>query len=219
MAISVNGYDLFIFDLDGTLVDSQKDLTAAANQVRIVKKLPALTINTIRSFVGNGVRILLERTLPGAAPETIDDAVLRFKAYYADHILDTTALYPGIEKVIKDLKGARLAVLTNKPEQFARDILRGLSIDAYFSVVYGGDTGPKRKPDPAPLVEILNALRVRHERAIMIGDGVNDILAARAAGVRCAAVGYGYTDKEELLKHRPDYFFENPEDILSLFVR
>ena len=216
MAIGVNAYDLFIFDLDGTLVDSQQDLTAAANQVRIGQKLPALTLSTIRSFVGNGVRILIERTLPGAAAKTVDEAVRRFKTYYADHLLDNTTLYPGIEKVIKGLKGARLAVLTNKPEQFARNILRGLSIDSYFSVVYGGDTGPKRKPDPAPLIAILNALNVRSESAIMIGDGINDILAAKAAGIPCAAVGYGYTEKEELVKHRPDYFFDAPEDILSL---
>ncbi|MHB9154815.1 MAG: HAD family hydrolase [Endomicrobiales bacterium] len=208
-------YRLILFDLDGTLVNSQNDLAAAVNHVRSLHGKPPLALDAVRSYVGNGVRALTERALPGLLPEDITRSVEQLKNYYRDHALDTTLLYPGINDVLSLLAGKTMAVLTNKPEEFSRKILEGLDIARCFAVIWGGDTGARKKPDPEPVRAIMRQLNVPAEETILVGDGPNDILAAKAAGISSLAVGYGYTGKEELLALSPDYFVSSPLDIVS----
>lgn len=205
---------LVLFDLDGTLVDSQRDLAASINHVRSSRDMPPLELEAVRSYVGDGVRMLVRRALPGLSESELNSAVNSLKDYYREHLLDTTKLYPGIREMLERLGTLPKAVLTNKPEEFSKKILEGLGTASRFRLVWGGDTGERKKPDPLPVRKILEHFGCRTEEAVLVGDGINDIKAAKAAGIRSFAVGYGYTDKDTLLKLQPDYFAATPDEIV-----
>ncbi len=207
-----------IFDLDGTLVDSQNDLASTVNSVRRSYGKPPLSLEVIRSFVGNGVLTLMERALPDEKGGELTRAVEKFKEHYREHLLDTTVPFQGIPGLIKHLKKSHtLAVLTNKPEKNAKAILEGLGLIGYFSLVRGGDSFSVKKPHPGPVIEMLHALGLDPAKTVLAGDGVNDILAARAACIRSIAVGYGYTPKAVLENLSPDLFAATVAELEQLF--
>jgi phosphoglycolate phosphatase len=208
-------FSLLIFDLDGTLVDSQRDLAVSVNFLRKNYGKPPVDLPTLRTYIGNGVISLVERALPGINEKEKGKAVAAFRKHYEEHLLDTTGLFPGIREVLEASRKTSKAVLTNKSEIFSRKILAGLGVIDYFEVIWGGDTGPRNKPSPEPIIHIAGKTRIELETTLMIGDGVNDILSARAAGVSSCAVGWGYTDKSELLALKPDYFAETPLGLKS----
>jgi phosphoglycolate phosphatase len=209
-------FGLLVFDLDGTLADTQYDLAASVNQTRVHYGLPSADIAVIRSYVGNGIAQLLTLALPNVPGEKLPEAVMFFMKHYDEHLLDTTKLFPGIEEVLNGARGVKKAVLTNKSEVFSRKILSGLGIINLFDVVWGGDTGPYRKPSPEPLLNIIGRLRAETKSTLMIGDSSNDILSARGAGAVSCATGWGYTEKEELLGFKPDYFAASPGELPAL---
>ena len=208
-------FSLLIFDLDGTLADTQGDLTASVNHVLSLYGKPAVDIPTIRSYIGNGVVHLIERAIPDMKGNDLAEAVKKFRSYYGEHLLDNTGLFPGIKEVLNGTHGIKKAVLTNKLEIFSRKILSGLDIIGLFDVIWGGDTGPQSKPSPEPLLNIIGKLRAEPASTLMIGDSANDILSARAAGAKSCAAGWGYTDKLELLRLKPDFFAETPMGLKS----
>lgn len=215
-------FDLYIFDLDGTLADSCKDITSAANYARSLKALPPLDAATVRSFIGDGVSTLIERVLNELPKSEALESMEHFNSYYARHLTDSTILYPGIKEILTSLSGAKKAVLSNKPELFSKEILIKLGIAHHFSVIHGGDTSAKRKPSPEPVLNILQKLSCAPGKAIIIGDGINDILAARSCSIKSCAVGYGFTKESDLRALNPDYFAETPKElltVLSLFNR
>lgn len=210
-----NAFDLVVFDLDGTLVDSLDDLTAAANYARAGFAMPPLTPATVRTFIGNGVTALMALVLPDLHEQERARGLQAFLDYYAAHLLDKTILYPGIASVLERRGSCKLAVLTNKMETHSRSILAGLGVLDTFTLVWGSDTLHIRKPSPDALLAMMRRLHVEPGRTLMIGDGVADIRCARAAGVSVIAVGYGYSDPERLKELKPDGFYQRPQELLE----
>jgi phosphoglycolate phosphatase len=210
----LHGIRLVVFDLDGTLVDSSRDLATAVNVTlaRLVPGTPELPHDQVRSFIGDGARILLSRSLAAAGlGRTPEDALPVFLEAYAGCLLDTTRLYPGIDGALAALTGRTLAVLTNKPGALSRRLLEGLGVLSRFAQVLGGDE-IVRKPDPSGLLRLLRENAVPAEAAVMVGDSANDVGTARAAGVACVGVSWGF-DTARLLAAGPDLLIHGPEEL------
>jgi phosphoglycolate phosphatase len=188
-----------IFDLDGTLVDSARDLRDAANILLAEEGLRAVTLGETKAMIGDGVARLVERALAATGGDLARLPVLaeRFLAIYEANASRHTQAYPGVPDTLDVLKrlGLRLAVVTNKPRSATMHILDTLRLAPFFDTVVGGDTLPERKPHPAPILLALKQLGVGPEAALMVGDNYHDMRAARAAGVRAFAVTYGYSHK------------------------
>ncbi|MBI5906115.1 MAG: HAD-IA family hydrolase [Deltaproteobacteria bacterium] len=196
---------LLVFDLDGTLVDSKEDLAAAVNVALESFGVPPLPLSTVCGYVGDGAVALLRRALPpekaGLLPEVLD----RFLSYYRRHLLDTTRPYPGVVDALRKWSGMyRMAVLTNKGLSMTEAILSGLSLDGYFFEVRGGDSFPKKKPDPQGLLHILAEAGAPPGETLMVGDSKNDVLAGRGAGTMTCGVTYGL-GASGFAEHPPDF--------------
>lgn len=211
----------FLFDLDGTLADTLADIAASTNHVRARHGLPALPDATVRTFVGDGARTLLARALhdvlpaEAAARERALDAA--FDVYGEHHQQQCTVharLYPGVREHLQALHGAghALAVVTNKPERFAVPLVAHLGLTPLFRCVLGGDSLPVKKPDPAPLRHALRQLGWPGDAAslamtTMVGDGVQDLRAGRAAGVRTIGCLFGFGEPAKLRAERADGYW------------
>ena len=209
-------YDFLIFDLDGTIVDSIKDITSAVNSVRKEFGFEPLTVAKVRSHIGSGVRALVDKVVPEKNEEVIKEALERFKYHYERCLTDTTVAYDGIEKTLKSLPGKKKAILSNKTETFSREIVKRLGLSKYFVEVWGGDTAGSKKPDPKPILDLIKLTGSDPKRTVMIGDSVNDIKAAQSAGIASLAVLYGYSDTATLKKSNPDWTALTPEDIIKI---
>jgi phosphoglycolate phosphatase len=186
----------FLFDLDGTLADTLADIAASTDHVRAGFGLPPLGAAGVRDLVGHGAGTLLRRALRelGAADgdPLYDRAYEIYAAHHEDQCTRAARLYPGVGTWLDAhaAAGHRFAVVTNKPERFARAVLAHLGVDGHFAVVFGGDTMPARKPDPAPLRAALQ--RLGADAGTMVGDGETDVRAGKAAGLRTIGCLYGY---------------------------
>lgn len=212
----MNSADLLIFDLDGTLADTKADIATAVNLTLGDFGLPEREPAIIYGYVGDGVRKLLQRAFQDQPPTTYNRALRVFRDHYLEHLLDSTRFYPGVEEMLDHFKTKKKAIATNKPLEYTQKIVEGLGAQSRFDLILGGDSTDYLKPHPAILNEVLNRLEIRGKRAIMIGDGVNDILAARSAGIRSCAVGYGLGRKQDLMAAGPDLFCDRPRDLESL---
>jgi phosphoglycolate phosphatase len=180
---------LLVFDLDGTLADTRRDLAASVNAALAALGRSALPVDTVVGFVGDGARNLLTRSLTAAgegqaSTATLDAAMEAFLAHYREHCLIETRAYPGLEQALERLSHYRKSVLTNKPVAPAIRILEGLGLAQHFGQVFGGDNPYGQKPDPAALRRLMELAGARPEETLMIGDGVQDLRAARRAGTR-----------------------------------
>jgi phosphoglycolate phosphatase len=188
-----------IFDLDGTLVDSARDLRDATNALLAEEGLRQVSLDEVKSMIGDGVAKLVQRALSatGGDLERAPELVARFLKIYEANASHHTEAYPGVVDTLAGLRrlGVPLAVVTNKPHAATMEILEALDLRAYFDAVVGGDTLAERKPHPAPILLALDRLGVEPGSALMIGDNYHDVQAARAAGVRAFAVTYGYSHK------------------------
>lgn len=188
------------FDLDGTLVDTAPDLLNALDTILADNKLPTVDRAHARNMIGGGAKMLIQRALTssGVPFSEADLAELnqRFVAHYAAHIADESRPFPGLLPALDHLAaaGARLCVCTNKLESLARNLLDSLDLTDRFAVVTGGDTYARPKPDPLPLSSTIAAAGGALESAIMVGDSITDVRAARATGVPVIAVSFGYTE-------------------------
>ncbi len=182
-----------LFDLDGTLVDSRQDLATAVNLTREEAGLPALPVDVVAGYVGEGVRTLVARAMP-VTGEALDAAVARTGFHYGQHLLDRTALYPGVSAGLAALAelGYKLGLVTNKPQEFSETILAGLGVRACFTVVVGGRKGASLKPDPEPLQCALAALACGPAGSWMVGDHFTDMEAGRRAGMRRCFCRFGF---------------------------
>lgn len=213
--------DLIVFDLDGTLVDSRRDIATSVNELRLGLGRPALPEERIYGYIGNGVRALLARSLEDCLPSNLDRAVAAYLPIYRRHLLDTTTAYPGVREALAELAPeAPLGVLTNKPSPESVLLLEGLGLDRYFRFVFGGEDFPTRKPHPLGLERLLVRAGARRERTLFVGDSVVDFETARNTGVSFGLVWYeasslSRTDLEALA---PDLLFTDWRDLVR-FVR
>ncbi len=184
---------LLVFDLDGTLVDSKQDLALSVNAMRVEMGLSPLPLDLIASYVGHGVTLLVRRSLgTEATEENIEKGIAFFLAYYRDHMLDHTAPYPGVCEALENLDGHKMAVLTNKPVNFSREMLTRLELAPRFAYIYGGNSFPQKKPDPVGLHKLMEDLQISARETLMVGDSDTDILTGRNAGVWTCGVSYGF---------------------------
>ena len=207
--------DLVIFDLDGTLIDSKKDLVNAVNATRAHMHMPPLTDDTVASYIGNGAPILIRRALGEEATEDqVKEALEYFIEYYRDHALDYTRLYDGVEASLARLSsaGVGMAVLTNKPVRISRLILDGLGVRARFGQVYGGNSFDFKKPNPIGIQRLMEEFGAAPGRTMMVGDSSVDIRTARNAQVMSCGVTYGF-QPETLAEPRPDILVDRIEDL------
>lgn len=202
---------LVMFDLDGTLVDSVPDLAAAIDVMLGRLGRPAAGIENVRDWVGNGAAVLVRRALAGSIDhaavddELADEALAIFlEAYSGEHEL--TTVYPGVVALLDWLQRRQvpLAVITNKPHRFVAPLLKQVGLDGYFAWLVGGDTLAQQKPDPAALLHVMCEAGVGPGESLFVGDSRNDVLAARAAGVKVIAVSYGYNHGEPIAAQNPD---------------
>ncbi|MEP7362842.1 MAG: HAD-IA family hydrolase [Acidobacteriota bacterium] len=202
--------DLAVFDLDGTLIDSKRDLAESVNATLGHMGLATLDHRTIESFVGNGAPVLIQRALgQHASDDNIETALAYFLEHYHAHMLDYTTLYPGVRESLGLLHdaGIRLAVLTNKPSRNTTGILSGLGLDTFFVRAYGGNSFPQRKPHPMGLEALMAEFATAPPRILMIGDSAVDIRTARNASVPSAGVTYGF-QPESFETEPPDFVYD-----------
>ena len=207
-----------VFDLDGTLLDTLTDLAASTNYALRSCGMPEHSIDDVRRFVGNGVRMLMTRAVPdGESNPRFDEAFSVFRQHYMQHCLDTTCPYPGIMEALARLKekGMMLAIVSNKM-QAATEELRQHFFSQYIDVAIGESAAIRKKPAPDTVNETLRLLGISHEEAIYVGDSDVDIDTARAAMMPCASVLWGFRDRQFLLNHGATRLLSSPEELLSL---
>jgi phosphoglycolate phosphatase len=208
---------LIIFDLDGTLIDSSKDLALAMNATRLHVGMEPLDPNLIFSCVGNGAAMLVRRALgPDASEELLHEALVFFLKFYREHALGHTQLYPDIRELLEELSraGHQLAILTNKPARISFDILGALKLASHFVRVLGGDSLMAKKPDPLGITTLLTETGFSAGSALMVGDSGVDVRTARNAGVRSCGVTWGF-QPESLQSDPPDILLNAPLELLS----
>ena len=208
--------DLLIFDLDGTLADTKDDLASSVNLTLKDLGLPLKTPEVIRTYVGGGVRRLIQQAV-GEEGERLSEALRIFRKHYLVHLLDKTRLYPGMAEVLEYFRSKKKAVVTNKAKLYTDKILDGLNVTSLFDAIMSGDNGVPLKPDPEMINVVIEELHADRSSTVMIGDGLHDIYASRAAGVAVCAVGYGLGDPVELREARPDFFCDKVDELLTLF--
>lgn len=205
-----------VFDLDGTLVRSGEDLTVAVNHTLQTLRFSALDANTIKGFVGDGLDTLVKRALGPGDGEYHEQAMAIFYAYYSEHLLDHTALYPDVPTVLDHFADKMKVVVTNKKQRYAMQILKALGIDSYFLEIIGEGGTPYCKPDPRLLHLVMEKWGATPGRTAVIGDGPNDLLLARRAGALCCAFLDGMTERGKLLSLAPDMTCETLSDLIGL---
>ena len=211
-------YNTYIFDLDGTLLDTLQDLAASVNYALRKHGMPEHSIDDVRRFVGNGVRLLMERAIPdGAQNPDFEATFATFREHYMHHSLDTTHPYPGIPEVLAELKarGCRLAVVSNKMMAATQELIRHFFPDTIEVAIGEHEAeGIRKKPAPDTVFAALKELGVGKEDAVYVGDSDVDIQTARNSGLPCISVLWGFRDKDFLIKHGAETFVSKPSELL-----
>ena len=216
--------EVLIFDLDGTLIDSVPDLALSINQMLKALNITPYPTDVVRSWVGNGALVLTQRALSGnidVSPELdsafVDNALTIFLDFYAQNVCVDTTVYPHVRNTLETLhtSGFKLVIVTNKPEQFVRPILKKLELDHFFNMIVGGDTLPERKPHPMQLQHVCETLSVSPANCVMIGDSKNDIHAAIATNMESIGLTYGYNHGEDINSQGATIVLDDFADILD----
>ena len=210
-------YKTYIFDLDGTLLNTLGDLAASTNYALRQYGMPEHTIDDVRRFVGNGVGKLIERAIPeGLSNPQYEDVLATFRKHYMLHSLDTTAPYPGIESLLHSLRahGCNVAVVSNKFYNATVELCRHFFADT-VEVAIGERENIRRKPAPDTVFEAMRQLGVSGEDTVYVGDSDVDVATARNSGIPCISVLWGFRDRDFLIEHGATTFVNTPEDILK----
>ena len=211
---------LVIFDLDGTLLDTLSDLTAATNYALHTCGFAPISASQCQAFVGNGVSKLLARALPVAAcnEENLTAVRAAFFTYYQAHLADHTRPYPGITELLDQLqaRGIKIAVCSNKYQAASQRLMDHFFAQINFACVYGQRTGVPVKPNPAAVAEILRVTQETPETCLYVGDSDVDMQTAHNAGVTACGVTWGFRARELLARHHPRYLVDSPAEILML---
>jgi phosphoglycolate phosphatase len=216
--IPLKKIQLVIFDLDGTLIDSERDLAASVNAMLLNYGRPELPLQVIGTYIGDGAPMLIRRALGDPADGAfLQQALNYFLAHYREHKLDSTRPYDGIKEALQQIGEAdgatrKLAVLTNKPVKVSRDILAGLGLGNHFFQVYGGNSFDTKKPDPLGANTLLREAGAAPDATVMVGDSQVDILTARNAGLWSVGVTYGFAP-QTLAQVVPDVLVDTPTEL------
>lgn len=212
-------YSTYIFDLDGTLLDTLHDLASSVNYALQTHGMPTHSFDAIRGFVGNGVRLLMERAVPdGAQNPQFEAAFATFRQHYMQHSLDTTCPYPGIAEMLHQLKqrGCRLAVVSNKMMAATQDLVRHFFPEIEVAIGEHEAEGIRKKPAPDTVFQALRQLGVGKKQAVYVGDSDVDLQTARNSGLPCISVLWGFRSRDFLLHHGATTFITHPSELLSL---
>ena len=211
-------YQTYIFDLDGTLLDTLGDLAASTNYALRTHGMPEHSVDDVRRFVGNGVRKLMERAVPqGADNPAFNEAFTAFREHYMEHALDTTRPYDGILETLKELRrqGCRIAVVSNKMMAATQELCRHFFPDTVEVAIGEHEAeGIRKKPAPDTVIAALRELGVGKEGAVYVGDSEVDIETARNSGLPCISVLWGFRDRDFLLQHGAKTFISTPSELL-----
>lgn len=208
---------LLIFDLDGTLVNTLEDLTASVNFALMKLGRKPVPLDQVRQFVGDGLALLMSRAL-GDRQELLDDAKGIFLVHYSRNFAQRSRLYPGVRETLEHFRSIPLTVVTNKPSDLSGPLLDALGIGPFFRRIIGADDGLPLKPAPDAFLAVLRDLAVPPHRAAVVGDGIADIGAGRAAGVTTCAVTYGFRSEAELRRAGPDHIIGAFSELAELFA-
>ncbi len=207
--------NLVIFDLDGTLIDSSRDLANSVNATRAHLGLAPIEDEVVYSYVGNGAPILIRKALgPAYSDDAVQSALEYFLSFYRDHMLEHTVLYPGVREVLDEFRdaGIAMAVLTNKPVRFSQAIIDGLGLTAHFRRVYGGNSFEQKKPHPIGIETLLAECAASRAETVMVGDSSVDVQTARNANVTACGVTWGF-QPETFAAYPPDFLIDKPEEL------
>jgi phosphoglycolate phosphatase len=213
---------LLIFDLDGTLIDSQLDLIHSINAMLWHFGKAELPSELIATYVGDGAPTLVRRALGDPEDEKfVQEALNYFLAYYREHKLDNTRVYDGVREALTSIRQSRneqprtMAVLSNKPVNPSRAIIEGLGLEEFFAQVYGGNSFPTKKPDPLGAQKLLKEMGCLPRETVMVGDSSNDVLTGRNAGLWTVGVTYGFAP-HSLELTPPDVLVDSPQELAEL---
>ena len=210
-----------VFDLDGTLLDTLGDLRDSVNFALQKNNLPKRTTEEIRSFVGNGIRLLIELSVPQNTPiEVTDQCFADFKAYYKDHSAILTKPYDGVIDLMAALKsrGIKVAVVSNKADFAVKDLMEDY-FSGLYDCAYGERAGIPRKPEPDAVFAAIKEMGAEAESTVYIGDSEVDVITSKNAGLPCIAVTWGFRDKMVLEALQPEYIVDSSEEILNIIER
>ena len=209
--------DLMMFDFDGTLADTGEDIAASVNHALTALGLGSLPVDVILGFVGDGLRILMERALGADDRAKLEEAMKFFLCHYEKHLLDHTRLYPEAEETLNYFHSKKKVILTNKRYYLTMAIAKGLKIDRHFLEIVGSDSTPFQKPDGRVVAYLLEKYGVAPQKAVLIGDSANDVAAAKNAGVLSCVHLNGLGNREAMLKMDADFYVEQLTEIRSHF--
>ncbi|MDH3387259.1 MAG: phosphoglycolate phosphatase [Gammaproteobacteria bacterium] len=216
---------LILFDLDGTLVDSVRDLAWCGSEMLRRLELPQRDPAVVHTWVGNGVERFVKRFLTNdmdAEPDPLlfDQGLQIFLRLYAAHVSERSVVYPGVIGTLQRFAGLdlHLGCVTNKPEPFTSGLLAAMGLDSFFELVVAGDTTVRKKPDPMPLHYAADYFGLDYGECMMVGDSSNDVTAARAAGFAIVCVTYGYNHGIDIRHSRPDLVIENLTELAEMFA-
>ena len=208
---------LFVYDFDGTLVDTFEDIASSVNLTLAEMNLRSLQRETIRGNIGSGVVNLMTRSLTGSGCNNIETAVSLFREHYNRHLLDQTKLYPNGRAVVEHFSNKKHAILSNKPISFIEKILKALNFLSPFDSILGGDSLKEQKPNPIGLQFLMKKFNYPAKEVLMIGDSAIDVKTGKYAGVITCGVTYGLGDPGFLRDSKPDYLIDNLSNLKSLF--
>lgn len=210
-------FETYIFDLDGTLLSTLDDLVASTNYALRWAGMPERTVEEVRMFVGNGVKLLMERAIPnGINNPKFQETYAKFREHYMEHNLDTTCPYEGIPELLRELKrrGKKLAIVSNKFYAATQELAKHFFPDT-IEVAIGERDSIRKKPAPDTVLEALKQLGASKDNAVYIGDSDVDIMTAKNCNLPCISVLWGFRDKDYLVKHGGTIFVDKPSEILS----
>jgi phosphoglycolate phosphatase len=222
----INNPEMVLIDLDGTLIDSVPDLAWCADKMLHELGMPARGESKVRQWVGNGVERLVKRALIDQLDGEPDQALFAkalpvYMALYKDNVSQRSRLYPGVKDGLDFLRGAgyKLGCITNKAAAFTEPLLKDVGIRDYFQIVVSGDTLPVKKPDPLPLLHAARFFGVEPAKALMVGDSISDVTAARAAGFLIVCVSYGYNHGADIRDAHPDAVIDSMAQLSGLLAQ
>jgi len=213
---------MILIDVDGTLVDTVPDLAFCINEMMAQLDMPRRGEAQVRLWVGNGTERLIKRALTGCMNGEPDEDLYQralpiFLDFYAQNISKRSRLYDGVREGLAGLRAAdmRLGAVTNKPERFTLPLLKQMHLLDYFEIVVSGDSLPRKKPDPLPLLHAAEVMSIAPAHALMLGDSETDVIAARAAGFQIVCVSYGYNHGENICDANPDAVIDSIAELLA----